>query len=565
MLPFLLACTHQPPDPRPPERPVTLHFAFLNDFHGGLYEQPVKDDPSRALGGFPFLAAAIGSLRQADAELVVLDGGDLFQGSWPVNASQGIGAIDAYNLLGVTAAAVGNHEFDYGGGADHRGALAAAAERAKFAWLSANVHPLPASGLRRWTLVERKGVKIGIIGLTTVDTPTTTTAANVADLTFADPVATVRDLLPEVRAAGAEVVAVVGHLSGKCAEAPRSAILPPETCTPDGEIGRLLTELPPGSIDILAVGHAHTLIGNRIGDTFVFEDRAEGVAIGRLDLVVTEEGIDRAASVLHPPWFLSHASVDPRCEPGEYDLSERDVGGVNLAPSPGALALVRGLEGSAGSLCEEIGCAEAPLSRAREAESGAGDLVADLMRAAFPAADVAVQNSGGIRADLPGGKLRREHVQAVMPFQNRTLLVEISGAKLLTLFRIGSSGAHGLPQVSGARYRFDPTRTGGTDLDGDGKVDAWETDRLCWVDVGGVRVDPGKTYRVATTDFLLNGGDHLGPALADAPVIGEGALLRDVLITGIDAAPTCLPSLPDKASPRIEIGACEAGATGAKP
>ncbi|MBA2319673.1 MAG: 5'-nucleotidase C-terminal domain-containing protein, partial [Deltaproteobacteria bacterium] len=240
-----------------------------------------------------------------------------------------------------------------------------------------------------------------------------------------------------------------------------------------------------------------------------------------------------------------------------YDLAPRDVGGVSLTPSADALALVRSLESTAGSLCEEIGCATAALGRTREAESGAGDAVADLMRAAFPGADLAIQNSGGIRADFPAGKLRREHVQAVMPFQNRTLLVEVSGAKLATLFRIGTSGAHGLPQVSGARYRYDPTRTGGSDLDGSGAVEAWETDRLCWVEVGGKRVDPAKTYKLVTTDFLLGGGDHLGPALADAPVLAEGALLRDVLITGIDAAEDCLPALPDRAAPRIETGPCE--------
>jgi 2',3'-cyclic-nucleotide 2'-phosphodiesterase (5'-nucleotidase family) len=229
---------------------------------------------------------------------------------------------------------------------------------------------------------------------------------------------------------------------------------------------------------------------------------------------------------------------------------------VALAPSQGALALVRGLEATAGSLCEEIGCADAPLGRTREAESGAGDLVADLMRAAFPAADLAVQNSGGIRSDLPGGKLRREHVQAMMPFQNRTLLVEIDGAHLLTMFRVASSGAHGVAQVSGARYRFDPARTGGSDLDGDGTIDTWETDRLCWAEVGGVRVDPARTYKIVTTDFLLGGGDHYGAAMTGAKVVGEGALLRDVLITGIDAATGCVPALPDRTAPRIEIGPC---------
>ncbi len=76
------------------------------------------------------MAGALDVSRQERPELLVLDGGDVFQGAWPVNATAGMGAVRAYELLGVDAAAVGNHEFDYGGMADGhplRGAFEAAA------------------------------------------------------------------------------------------------------------------------------------------------------------------------------------------------------------------------------------------------------------------------------------------------------------------------------------------------------------------------------------------------------------------------------------------------------
>ncbi len=554
---LLFACAKT--SPSTPSAPTVLHFAAINDFHGGLYEKPVPGSDAVA-GGLPWLAGALDVLRAEHPDLVVLDGGDLFQGAWAVNQSRGMGSVRAFERLGVDAAAIGNHEFDYGGGANRREALEQAAAEADFHWLSANIRlgdaPWQPPGVAPWTLVRRGEVDIGIIGLTTMDTPTTTRAEHVADLTFADPVAVVSALVPEVRAAGADVVVVVGHLTGGCAGGPPDFATPPAPCLPDGEIGRLLTELPPGTVDVIVAGHAHTLMAHRWMDTFLLENRAEGSIIGQLDLVVGPDGVDRDASVVHPPWALVHPPTDPRCGPGEYDLTPREIGGRRVTPSADALALVRSLEAESGSLCAEVGCASVPLGRSREAESGAGDLLADAMRSAFPNADLAVQNSGGVRADIPAGPLRREHLQAVMPFDNRLLLVEMTGAQLRTLFRIGSSGAHGLLQVSGAAYAFDPARTGGSPLDAEPAHATWETDRLCRVTVGGAPLDDQRVYRVATTDFLLGGGDHLGPAFVGARTVAEGPLLRDALFAHVEAQTSCLPAAPAADAPRVVVGPC---------
>ncbi len=558
---LLTACPKPAPEAeKPAAEPVTLHLAFVNDFHGGIYEQPAKGVEGKVQGGLPWLVGAVDALRTEHPDLVLLDGGDMFQGSWPINQSHGMGSASAFGLMKLDAAAVGNHEFDYGGGASRRQYLEEAAAKATFEWVTANIQHAGATwsppGIVPAVMLERNGVKIGVIGLTTQDTPSTTTKANVADLVFVDPVATVARLAPELRAQGARVIVVAGHLTGSCAEKPPAWATPPAPCLPDGEIGRLLTELPKGTIDVIAAGHAHTLMAHRWDDTFVFEDRAEGAMIGRLDLVVGPAGVDRDASVVHPPWSLVHGKADPGCEGGEYDLAPQDVGGRTVTPSTPALELVRALEAEAGSLCQEVGCATAPMARSREGESGVGDVVADAMLAAFPDADLAVQNSGGLRADLPGGKLRRQDLQAVMPFQNRLFEVEITGSKLLEMFRIGSSGSHGVLQVAGASYRFDPTKTGGTDLDGDGQTADWETDKLCWVKIGGKAVDPAKTYRLVTTDFLLGGGDDFGTAYTGVKTVSEGDLLRDVLFAQVGGRKECLPALPDAKSPRVERGPC---------
>jgi len=559
----LVAC--KPPAAPVDDTPVTIRIVAMNDFHGGLYEEAIKGVDGVA-GGLPWLHGAVQALRAEDPDLILLDGGDLFQGSWPVNATKGRGSVEALNLIGLDAGAVGNHEFDYGGvegGHPLRGALEKAATQAEFQWLTANIRQSDGArwapeGVAPWTMIERKGKRIAVVGLSTIDTPTTTLTANVADLKFVDVVAAVNEVLPEIAAADPDATVLVAHLTGSCR--PPGYFDAGEPCLPDGEIGRLLTELPAGTFDVMVLGHAHTLLAERQGDTFLLENRARGHALGMVDLVVGPDGVDADASTLHQPWALVHPKVDPGCEAGEYDLTPRDIGGRMVTPSAEALALVRSLEAEAGSLCTEVGCSAGPLSRTRTAESEVGDFVSDAIAWALPEADFAIQNSGGLRADLPGGTLRREDLQEVMPFDNRLLVVEMTGAQVNTLFRLGSSGAHGVLQLSGAAYHFDPARTGGSDLDGNGTTEDWETDRLCSATVGGAPIDPARTYKVAITDFLWGGGDHLGPAFAGAKLVTEGPLLREVLFSYTESlGDTCVGATPLilADAPRIRQGPCK--------
>jgi 5'-nucleotidase len=548
-----LACKHTP---APTPQPVVLPIAALNDWHGGLYEEPVRGEEGRVAGGLPWLVGTMDALRAQHPDLVVLDGGDIFQGAWPVNASKGAGAVAAYGLLGVDAAAVGNHEFDYGGSPTHplRGALMDAAAHAPFSWLTANITeadgtPWAPPGIAAAAIIERDGVRLGVIGLTTTETPQTTLPGNVADLRFTDPVQAIRDALPALQ--GVDAVAVVGHLTGSCS--PPDLLTPEPGCRPDGEIGRILDELPPGTVDVMVLGHAHTLLSGRVDDTFLLESRDRGQLIGRLDLVIGPDGVDPDASILHPPIHTAHAPSEPGCEGGAFNNAPQVIGGMTVTPSTRALALVRSLEEQAGSLCDELGCVTQPLTRSRTASSAVGALAADAMLAAFPDADLALQNSGGLRSDIAAGTLRRADLQAVMPFDNRLLLVELTGDQLALLLRIGSSGAHGILQIAGGRYGLDPARTGGDDIDGDGAIADWEQDRLCFVEVGGQPVQPDRTYAVVTTDFLYAGGDHLGPALTGAPISQQGPLLREALFEHAAAQTACIAPDP---TPRVILGAC---------
>jgi 5'-nucleotidase/UDP-sugar diphosphatase len=135
----------------------------------------------------------------------------------------------------------------------------------------------------------------------------------------------------------------------------------------------------------------------------------------------------------------------------------------------------------------------------RGEESAIGDLIADAM-VAQSGADVAVTNGGGIRGDkdyAAGTKLTRKDVFTELPFGNKTVVTEISGADLLAGLENGFSqveqGAGRFPQISGLVVTADLTKAPGA--------------RVQTVTVKGEPLDPAKTYKLATNDYMIGGGD----------------------------------------------------------
>ena len=135
----------------------------------------------------------------------------------------------------------------------------------------------------------------------------------------------------------------------------------------------------------------------------------------------------------------------------------------------------------------------------RSRETAIGNLVADALRAAAQA-DIAITNGGGIRAnrEYPAGtKLTRRDVLSELPFGNRSVASMISGAAVRAALENGLSQVENktgrFPQVSGLTLVYDPTKPAGQ--------------RLVSVLVGGQPLDEAKTYKIATNDYMLKGGD----------------------------------------------------------
>ena len=537
--------------PPAPAEPVRLTVVGINDLHGWIapHRTSLKGGIEVQEGGAATLAAYLARLRADNPEGVVfLDGGDLFQGTLASNLTEGSVVVDVYNHLGLTAAAIGNHEFDYGPvgpspvptkpGDDPLGTLKERIRQARFPLLSANIREAATGQRPEWLgndgthLITVKGVKVGIVGLTTISTPTTTNPTNVVSLRFEPLGPAVLAAAKSLRERGAEVVLGVAHAGGKCPrlENPRDL----SSCEmKDGEIYGVLEGLPPGTLDAMVAGHTHQAMGHFIHGVPVIETYGLGRSIGYIELFV-----DPVSRKVLPDRTLIHAGI-PLCtqvdaasktcdvrklrEQAEVRLEPASFLGGPVVPDPAvqellAPALARVQQEQNRELGVTVPVA---LKRDYQGESTVGSLLADALREAA-GVDVALMNPGGLRADIDAGPLTFGDVYEVLPFDNTVAILTMSGGELKRLLQVAYNSKKSVFQVSGLKVSLakcpGPERFLGATL------------------ANGKPLVPAKLYRVALPDFLARGGDGLSPALDPLPPgrvdlgLARPGTLRDELI-----------------------------------
>jgi 2',3'-cyclic-nucleotide 2'-phosphodiesterase (5'-nucleotidase family) len=451
---FLLCCS--PPGVAVSGPAVHVTILHVNDFHGRLLPaQPKSALDNAPTGGAALLAGRIRQEREKNpGGTVLLSAGDMFQGTPASNLFHGAPVLEIMNSAAFDAMALGNHEFDWG--VDVLRELRAGSA---FPFLSATIADnagriLPP--IAPYVMMERMGIRIAVVGVSTPDTPYTTRRDNVEGLDFLDPAVALPEVLRQVRSKGAAVVVVLSHLGF--------------------EEDRKLASAVPG-IDLIVGGHSHTTVTApvRVGGTVVAQAGSHGMYLG----VVRFE-------------------VDP--ESGSVSYRDSGSGLLPVSAAAGAPAepdvsrIVEGYQARlAGEFRRVVGTAEVDLVRNGDAESNVGNLLCDAARTAT-GADVAFMNAHGIRADLPRGEITMEQVYTVLPFENTLVTVELSGKGILSALERSATLESGMLQVSGMKMRVDLSRPKG------GRV----SDAL----IGGAPLDPKRRYRVALNDFLAAGGDR---------------------------------------------------------
>ncbi|MBX3184445.1 MAG: bifunctional metallophosphatase/5'-nucleotidase [Polyangiaceae bacterium] len=542
------------PAPSPsPAASVRLTIVGTNDMHG-------------AVTRLPLLSAYLTNLRAelgGAGGLVLVDAGDIFQGSLESNTGEGDVMIQAMNQLGFAAAAVGNHEFDFGPlgpphaelNSDPQGALRARLAEARFPFLAANLTTsageLPSwDNLHRSALIEVAGVKVGLVGLATPQTSHIVLPAYVAGLEFTDPRAALEQEARALRAAGASVVVVTGHLGGSCTELTDPHAL--ASCDPKEEVMEVVSGLPPGLVDVFVGGHTHKAIAHEVSGVAVVESYSKLRAFSRVDLTLEVARTSASQRVAERRIFPPQALCDDASDALET-CTGTEYAGRPLTPDPAMQALIApALERAREARERAIGVTlSAPAERAYDEPSALGDLFADLTLAAGRrgktgkrGADVAVANGGGLRADLPAGPLRYGALFSAMPFDNRLGYVRLTGAQLSQVL-----AAH-LGREQGGVLSIAGLRTQARCQAGQLTVTLTRPN--------GAAVKGTETLWLVTSDYLATGGDGLLSPIElteDAVQLAPGALLRDRFaeeLAALGARGPLDPSLKAGAAPRLD-------------
>ncbi len=499
---------------------VVITVMGTNDSHGELVPRPGRGGMTMFSG----YVAAVRDARSADGALLLVDAGDMWQGTLESNLNEGFAVVEAYNAMGYAASAVGNHEFDFGPlgpksipesvGDNPQGALRVRAGDANFPLLASNLIDAETGEMVAWdnvqasTMLERARVQIGVIGVLTESTLATTIAANTRGVQIAPLADAIEVQARLLRESGAALIVVVAHAGSECHEFDDP--FDTSSCDMSGEIMQVASALPAGLVDHIVGGHKHRGIAHDVNGIAVTASYSNTRAFSRVDFTIDRRSGEVVERRIYAPQEICVGESE---EPCEYE-------GRSVTPMPEVVAIAERAQAvAARRKAEKLGVyLETPMTLRTRPESILGNLMTDAVLEASDA-DISIHNVyGGIRAELPEGELTYGSVYRMFPFDNRVAVVEMSGRDVRRIFEQQAHSKDRPAGFSGMRIFV-----------------SCNTDQMVvrMVRPDGSEISDADTLSVLANDFLLLGGDGIF-----VPVMPEGGfnmpqgapLVRDILV-----------------------------------
>jgi len=478
-----------------------VRLLHTNDHHAHL--EPVGMGENGTLGGISKRKTLIDQLREesaiANQPLFVLDAGDVFQGTLYFNTYQGQADSKFYNALKYDAMTLGNHEFDRG-----QEVLAKFIQGSKFPLVSANLKIAsnsPLSGLiKPWTILEKDGQKIGVLGLTT---PETMSMAEVGEgVEFFDPVEAAQQAVTELSQQGINKIIALTHLG----------------ITEDLELARQVD-----GIDVIIGGHSHTRVGDMPEAVYpypIVETTPNGQPIlvvtawewgkylGDLDITFNRQGnLQNWQGTLHPvkAEIANYPQFQEILETFAQPIDQMKAKVIGKTPVK--------LNGDRPDV--------------RQKQTNLGTLLGEalLTKTVLNNTQIAVINGGGIRGSIAAGEISIGDVLEAFPFSNTIIEVDLTGKQIKELLEYGVSQVDTLdgcfPQVAGLKLDWS------ADLPVGSRMLSIQTRQA---DGAYVPLDLDQTYRVVTSSFLFKGGDGYTLFSEGKNFMDTGYLISDTLI-----------------------------------
>ncbi|PDW02774.1 5'-nucleotidase C-terminal domain-containing protein [Candidatus Viridilinea mediisalina] len=470
-----------------------LRILHTNDHHARI--EPVMSSGEPVHGGVSRRKTLIDRIRAESPDPVLLvDAGDIFQGTLYFNQFDGQADLEFYNAMGYELMTLGNHEFDR-----TEEVLAAFITGASFPVLSANITVPEGSALAGTfspnIVIEKGGERIGFFGLTPQNTPELALGAR--NLTFSDPVESARAQVAALQAQGVDKIIGLTHIGI--------------------ELDRRIVREVAG-ISMIIGGHSHTPMGpmNDVGNP-PYPELLPGPD-GQQVVIITAWEWGRWLGDVTVSFDAAGRLVDVQGNPSEVEPS--------LPTDAGFEERIAVFRASLDELRQRvIGESSVELNGERDdirsRETNLGNLVAEalLTGSRTAGAQIAITNGGGIRTSIPAGPITVGQVLEVLPFGNTLSLVTLSGAQIKEALENGVSqvetGAGRFPQIAGFRFSFDPSQPVGSRI----SAISYENEALA----------PDAMLRVVTNNFMLAGGDGYSVFAAGADALDSGLIMSDVV------------------------------------
>ncbi len=446
------------------EKEITI--LYTNDFHSAFDPIPAYwIEGSPRLGGAAYLLTLINQIRAQEETVFLFDSGDMFTGTL-ATLTKGEAILEMMMTMEYDAFGIGNHEFDYGVEAFKRGI-----SKVPFPVLGANIFYKDTGEIfsRSYTILERNGIRLGVIGVIGLDAKSVILPSYVENLDFRDPITYVNKAVKELKPL-VDVIVVLTH-QGKTGPMQTDAEARPEVQRDFSEDIKLAGSVQ--GIDVIVSGHAHRGIESPFvhpeTGTLVVQTYGYGTRLGFLKLFYDGKKITSHSGELLKVW-------SDKLEP---DLNMQDK--INFYKNK--------VDPFIGEI---IGSSSVRLVRDYLAESSLGNFSTDVMRA-ITGSEIAFHNAGGLRADLPEGPITKGNVLDAFPFHNTLVSGYMSGKQIKTIMEQGLSLERGMIQVSGITAVYNLKNPIGK--------------RLISAKVNGEPLKENKEYMVATQSFLSEGGD----------------------------------------------------------
>lgn len=476
----------------------TFNIIGITDFHGTF-------EDSKGLPVASVLAKNIKDIKAKNPNrTLVVGAGDLYQGTPISNLLKGVPVQKFLDNIGMDITTLGNHEFDWGLDTFKDITM----KDAKYPVVCANV--INKSDKQKtfnpYKIIEKDGIRFAFVGALTLETPSSSLAANVEDFEFTDIAKEINSAVKEIKdGKKADVVIALIHEGGTVDDQGKR----------QGKIFDIVNSLQ--GVDAVFGGHTHTIVNTKVNNIPVMIANNAGKGYSNLQITIKDKS--------NPTFSSSYVALDNDKITGYKAASPLTDKSVN--------AILDEAKKEIGPLFnEKIGFASNDYNRIQDTapygESYLGNWVSDITKDAV-GADVGLANNGSVRVDIPKGDLTLGSIYYIMPFDNTACTFNLTKSQLKAILEQGLNSADSEKnlnagmgiQVAGIKISYDSSKPSFNRI-----TDLTRED--------GTKISDTEILKVSTNNFLAGGGDGF-TEFRKYSYVDTGVVIRDAMIKDVRA------------------------------